>query len=255
MQVSTIKLAFGVSVLFHGLVFSVVSWGLGDGAGGSRAPVAYGTDRVLEIILEPERVVSDAAAAPPAAAVATAGIASLPAAVTAARTEDVSRPAEAPQELVEPALGDSPGIPSEPETAHESPSPTVGLLPETARAPGRHQDACADAGACDHDISGSGEPAFGGEGPSSVARYLTNPKPIYPRLARQRRQQGLVLLHVAVTADGLAADVRVKQSSRFELLDAAAIGAVRQWRFTPAQKGNRPIACQIEVPVRFKIAG
>jgi protein TonB len=255
MQISAIKLAFGVSVLFHGLAFSVVSWGLGNGAGDSRAPVVQGADRVLEIILEPEIVVPEVLAAPLAVAPAIPDLAPPPEIVAPVRTERVSPPTEVPQKLVEPALGDSLCIASKVEAAHESPSLALVLPPESTRAPGQPQAVCADTNACNHDVLGSGESASGGEGVSSVARYLSNPKPFYPRLARQRRQQGLVLLDVAVTADGLAADVRVKQSSRFELLDDAAMGAVRQWRFTPAQKGNRPIACQIEVPVRFKIAG
>ena len=85
------------------------------------------------------------------------------------------------------------------------------------------------------------------------ANYKSNPKPEYPRIARSRGWQGKVLLRVQVTADGHSADVSVLQSSGHELLDDAAIEAVRKWTFIPAKRGNTPVASTVTVPMQFKL--
>lgn len=83
--------------------------------------------------------------------------------------------------------------------------------------------------------------------------YLKNPEPLYPAAARRRHEEGLVLLSVAVTADGRARDIAVKQSSHFPLLDQSAMQAVKEWTFEPARVGSRSVESEIEVPVRFQL--
>ena len=85
--------------------------------------------------------------------------------------------------------------------------------------------------------------------------YLRNPPPKYPAESRKLREEGLVLLRVLVTAQGRAADVQVQRSSGFARLDEAALKAVRGWEFNPARVGLTPIACAVEVPVRFGLSG
>lgn len=87
------------------------------------------------------------------------------------------------------------------------------------------------------------------------ANYLINPKPAYPLEARRRREEGLVVLSVQVDRDGFPSRIQVVQSSKFERLDAAAVEAVSQWRFTPARIGSLAVSSQIEVPIRFRLAG
>ena len=41
--------------------------------------------------------------------------------------------------------------------------------------------------------------------------------------------------------------------SRVEGLDAAALMAVRQWKFRPAIQGNKPVAVWVAVPVKFAL--
>jgi len=85
------------------------------------------------------------------------------------------------------------------------------------------------------------------------ANYKSNPKPEYPRTAKSRGWQGKVLLRVQVTADGHSASVEVQQSSGHELLDAAAIEAVKNWTFIPAKRGDTPVASMVTVPIQFKL--
>ena len=83
--------------------------------------------------------------------------------------------------------------------------------------------------------------------------YLKNPEPVYPKLARRRHQEGLVLLTVNVTAQGRVARIEVKKSSGFSLLDSAAVEAVRDWEFEPARIGSLALESEIQVPVRFEL--
>ncbi|MFO1398578.1 MAG: energy transducer TonB [Burkholderiales bacterium] len=90
--------------------------------------------------------------------------------------------------------------------------------------------------------------------PRFDAAYLDNPPPAYPPLARRAGEQGKVLLRVHVTADGLADDVQIRESSGFPRLDAAAQETVRRWRFVPARQGDRNVAAWVIVPIAFTLA-
>lgn len=85
------------------------------------------------------------------------------------------------------------------------------------------------------------------------ARPLANActEPAYPRLARRHGQEGTVKLRVKVGADGLPQAVELALSSGFELLDQAALEAVRGWRFEPARRNDQPVADEVIVPLRF----
>lgn len=85
------------------------------------------------------------------------------------------------------------------------------------------------------------------------AVYLNNPRPIYPSAARDGGVQGKVLLEVNVTKQGVAGEIVVSSSSGFEVLDDAALSAVRQWRFIPAKKGAEIVEAKVVVPVEFKL--
>lgn len=64
------------------------------------------------------------------------------------------------------------------------------------------------------------------------------PPPDYPRLARRRGWEGSVLLELTLAADGSVHEVRVLESSARDVLDEAALGAVRTWRFVPGRAGR-----------------
>lgn len=80
-----------------------------------------------------------------------------------------------------------------------------------------------------------------------------NQPPVYPQEAAAAGLSGDVLLLVQVNETGRATDLRVLSSSNVPALDHAALAAVRQWRFRPAQRGGRAVAWPVKVPVRFRI--
>lgn len=76
-------------------------------------------------------------------------------------------------------------------------------------------------------------------------------KPAYPDVAQSARVQGVVILEAIIDTDGTIANARVLRS--IPLLDAAALGAVSQWRFTPTQLNGQPVAVIMTVTVNFTL--
>lgn len=85
------------------------------------------------------------------------------------------------------------------------------------------------------------------------SKLATNPSPDYPRDAWLKQQEGVVYLLVQVSEAGLADSVKVYRSSGVQSLDEAAGKSVRGWKFQPALRAGRPVACPIVVPMRFRI--
>jgi protein TonB len=90
---------------------------------------------------------------------------------------------------------------------------------------------------------------------SSSAAYLRNPAPSYPLASRRAGEQGTVTLRVRVSPHGIATRVVVERSSGSPHLDAAALEAVKAWRFTPARRGADTIESWMLVPIVFRLEG
>ncbi|HEX7598817.1 MAG TPA: energy transducer TonB [Polyangia bacterium] len=154
-----------------------------------------------------------------------------------ARLEPVARPTQAPSTPNElPALpeGDDPALaaPSGTGTASAPPPPVVAVLsapPPPAPAPVRAIAA------------------------HEGANYLKNPRPAYPEIAQRRNWEGEVLLRVHVTSDGRPTQISIQRSSGRDVLDLAAIEAVRGWSFVPARIGNQTVAGWVNVPIVFHL--
>ncbi|PQO43222.1 hypothetical protein C5Y93_26340 [Blastopirellula marina] len=80
-----------------------------------------------------------------------------------------------------------------------------------------------------------------------------NAAPGYPAASRTRREEGRVILRVTISETGAVAELNVHQSSGFDRLDQAALHAVRQWKFTPAQSEGRNVATRVKIPVSFSL--
>ncbi|MDH5491771.1 MAG: TonB family protein, partial [Myxococcales bacterium] len=73
----------------------------------------------------------------------------------------------------------------------------------------------------------------------------------YPPAALEEGREGTLQLLITVEADGGVGEVRVLSPLAPDL-EAAAIEAVRRWRFRPAMREGRPIASRIRVPFVFE---
>lgn len=80
---------------------------------------------------------------------------------------------------------------------------------------------------------------------------VDNLKPPYPPDARTRRLQGVVLLKLRITADGVVEDAVVAESSGVPSFDDSARRTALTWRFTPARLLGMNVAVVVAKPVRF----
>lgn len=91
-----------------------------------------------------------------------------------------------------------------------------------------------------------------GDRPVPLAGQM--PPPRYPPSALRRGEQGTVVVRVEVDANGKPGGVALVRRSGSRDLDRAAMEAVRNWRFQPAQRDGHAVAGSIEVPFDFKPA-
>jgi protein TonB len=87
------------------------------------------------------------------------------------------------------------------------------------------------------------------------AAYLHNPAPVYPLRSRRLGEQGRVLIHVQVTAEGTVHSVTLQKGSGSARLDEAALEAVKKWKFIPAKRGQQSVSASVVVPITFSIEG
>lgn len=74
--------------------------------------------------------------------------------------------------------------------------------------------------------------------------------PVYPREALSERLSGTVTLTASIAEDGSVHEVKVVQGD--PTLAAAAVAAVRQWRYTPCLLNGKAVTVQKEITIIFK---
>jgi periplasmic protein TonB len=85
-------------------------------------------------------------------------------------------------------------------------------------------------------------------------RLLQQISPAYTEEARRAHLEGTVRLRIVIGVDGIVNDLQVEQSLGLGL-DEQAMLAVRQWRYSPAQKGGTPVLVNSQVDVIFQLRG
>ena len=83
--------------------------------------------------------------------------------------------------------------------------------------------------------------------------YRQNKQPPYPVMAKRRGYEGELLLKVLVNTKGMVSEIGIKQSSGHPSLDTAALTTVKNWLFTPATVGGRPVSMWVNVPIEFRL--
>ncbi len=82
-------------------------------------------------------------------------------------------------------------------------------------------------------------------------RILRRVLPVYPSLAVKMRVTGDVVLNAVIGTDGRIRELRV--ISGHPLLVKAAVDAVEQWVYRPAELNHVPVEVNTEVTVRFRL--
>jgi TonB family protein len=62
------------------------------------------------------------------------------------------------------------------------------------------------------------------------------------------------MLSLVVDADGVAHDITVSESLS-PAFDAAAVDAVKKWKFSPATKNGKPISAHAAIQITFRGPG
>jgi periplasmic protein TonB len=105
---------------------------------------------------------------------------------------------------------------------------------------------------------GQGEGGGTGGGPFrpgsgiSPPRLLHEVKPDYTEEARRQGLEGEVVMEIVVRQSGSVGEVKVLHGMGSGL-DQRAIEAVRQWRFSPANRFGQPVDVIVEVSVEFRL--
>ncbi|RLC48881.1 MAG: hypothetical protein DRH57_01370 [Candidatus Cloacimonadota bacterium] len=79
--------------------------------------------------------------------------------------------------------------------------------------------------------------------------------PKYPAFAKESGIEGTVIIEAEVFKDGSVGAVVVVKSLQSGPggLDAAAIEAVKKWKFIPAKNNNQPVAVWVRLPITFSL--
>lgn len=75
--------------------------------------------------------------------------------------------------------------------------------------------------------------------------------PVYPPVARTARIQGTVLMDAVIGKDGRIRSLEVISGP--EMLRAAAIGAIQQWRYRPYTVEGEPVEVKTQIQVNFTL--
>lgn len=248
-------------------------------AGGATAPSTEPPGEPPSESPEPER--QEAAAEPPSPALAASLELPLP---DVPPPPEIPPPADAkvelapadeppPLDMTQLAPAPDPTPPSKPlekvpEKAPEKPAVAKPAAPPSARPPG---PSAADKAKAAAPSGARPQAATEGDGSSTrqaLAGFLANAPPVfdgkarfrhpptpavYPSRALELGQQGEVLIRIRLDTNGTAVEILVSRSSGSDLLDRAALTAVRGWHFLPAVRDGHAVAAWVEIPVRFHL--
>ncbi len=76
---------------------------------------------------------------------------------------------------------------------------------------------------------------------------------IYPDWARKLEMEGKVFVHTLVNKDGRVVDVKILKSSDYEILDEAALQAVKKSHWQPAEQRGEPVSVWVVVPIKLAL--
>lgn len=99
-----------------------------------------------------------------------------------------------------------------------------------------------------------GNTVFGVHQLETQPRIVHAPPPVYPRRAMQMKREGVVLVRIVLDKEGNMVSSRLLPGDDVEFFGPATLEAVKRWRFTPGKIGNRPVMCEVEIPVEYNLS-
>jgi len=125
------------------------------------------------------------------------------------------------------------------ETITVAPGPAAN--PVSGAAARRVADETPRPDPCDNSPSG---------GCVTPPRKLVDARPVYPPALAAKQAAADVIVNATLRTDGLLGDFRPEAGTDPAFVEAA-LGAIRQWRFTPVKLNGVPQECQVTVTVKF----
>jgi protein TonB len=133
---------------------------------------------------------------------------------------------------------------------------TAALPPATIPSPGQDSTSSYSPTATRRPIKPhvlQAKPATIGELSQSTAKVGTAIPLVYPLIAKKNEWEGTVRVRVVVQPSGFPETIRIQKSSGHNVLDNAAVEALRKTRFIPAKDGNIPVRSIVEIPIKFDL--
>ena len=87
---------------------------------------------------------------------------------------------------------------------------------------------------------------------TNLSEFTQRLERLYPALLKDAGIGGRVLVWAWIEDDGTVGDTRVHETSGYPSLDEAAMQALREARFTPAQLEGEPVGVWLALPVTFE---
>jgi protein TonB len=97
--------------------------------------------------------------------------------------------------------------------------------------------------------------AFLGAGSSAITasepKLISSTRPAYPQLAKQGNVEGDVVITADIDATGKVIAARATAGPAY--LRQAAVDAVRNWKYEPANLNGKPTSAQITIKIQFRL--
>ena len=151
-----------------------------------------------------------------------------------------------------------------PDTIPQLPEPPPLVLPEPAPAPvgipGGNVDGKlgGDMGGKLHGVAGG--IAFPEDGRVHIERseqlpltVVSQDYPSYPEEARKKQLEDQVVVRYIIGKNGRILDVQIIDHARDPIFDAAAVEAIKRWRFRPMIKDGKAVEVVHELAVNFEL--
>lgn len=106
--------------------------------------------------------------------------------------------------------------------------------------------------------AGAGQPAeepahYPGNDGVSIPVPIKKPEPVYPKGARAFKFQGTLVVQAVIDRQGVIAAPRVLKPFSAPTLTYAALEAIKQWRFKPAERAGEPFPVYYNLTMTFHV--
>ncbi len=143
-----------------------------------------------------------------------------------------------------------------PVPAREAPARFTMVLPpvggNAAGASAGGGPGTGSGGAGGNGVGDASEMVYGDNAVSSRAKVLASAAPAYPAKARAEEVESDVPLEIVVDAKGRVVEARVLEHAGFGF-DESALAAIRNYRFSPAQREGHAVRVRTRWTVQFRL--